>query len=897
MRIKNILIFAVMALIAGLPMCAKAETVTSTAAGTATTTVTSSLPDLMVTSTGLTMNKKTVKGGDSVILKAYIKNIGSLKAANFKIRFLLNGLKIFEKTISFLAKSAGMTQQFSYLLPPNMYGPQTFSALLDPEQLMAELREDNNSAEKIITVDKAQRDLYFEFVKPAPLKPRVGQQVTWTIKVRNAGNAAVQNVKVFFYADNTSDMPTATYTIKSLSAKAATVKSIKWTVPADIGTATGYSVRATVDPDNQYDETNEANNTKIYNLSLTAPDLSMEYDSNSLTKNWPIYKGVTMAQWGKVRNDNVLPVSNVKAGLYYYIGSDITNQVKLAEQNLGTLAKKAAVSFQLSGRLPDSLPLGTLIHEIIKVDADNSIVETNENNNSLEVVRTLTEKPRQVQYPYMRVSVYDEDGNPKNGVVVKITNTASGAVETKTTGVDNFYDSNGNVIFESRPDTANYLIEVSAAGYRAVSQTVPFDRYNDATWERQIYLDKKALLTGTVTGPGGQALSGVKVRVIGLDLEATTDNLGKYGFLLNGGTYTLHFVKSGYTRIIETDKVIAPVSDNVLNKTMTAASVGYVTGAITDDDGAPLVNADIWVNGNLIRVTGSAGTFDFTPSPGSKKITIKKPGYVTIEFNQDVVAGEEYNFTLSMYKPSTDSHAERGANIVSWHQHEGTPANAFFIPEYNVDIWWGLGRIKMGLDYSKSDSGTKATKLTVQVKGLSWDCYRVQGDAEVETSAIDIPITISAGDCSDKQTQIDVYKVAIYSDGQEIWSSPGFWTSASDPMNVTTKVYTLNNLQISWNSDLKVKVWARVQKKAVIGTEGDGSGALSGYHLDKKLITWSPQKPPTTKISTSWSQIGGYFLGILDNPVNIVAGFTDIFTVEQFDQFNMEEVLPENFPS
>ena len=184
----------------------------------------------------------------------------------------------------------------------------------------------------------------------------------------------------------------------------------------------------------------------------------------------------------------------------------------------------------------------------------------------------------------------------------------------------------------------------------------------------------------------------------------------------------------------------------------------------------------------------------------------------------------------------------------------------------------------------------------VNVKGDNWECNKVEGDGAIETSAIDIPLTISAGSCSAKQTQMDVYKVAIESGGQEIWSDEGFWSSASDQLNTNTKVFTFNNQAVTWDSNFKVKMWVRVQKKAVIGTDGDGSGALSGYHLDKKLITWFPQKPPTTKISTSWRQVGGYFLGILDNPVNAVTGFMDMFTVDKFEQYTMDEVLPQNFP-
>jgi hypothetical protein len=330
---------------------------------------------------------------------------------------------------------------------------------------------------------------------------------------------------------------------------------------------------------------------------------------------------------------------------------------------------------------------------------------------------------------------------------------------------------------------------------------------------------------------------------------------------------------------------------------MTPGNTAFMTGNITDDEGNPLYSVDVYVNNTILGMTNQAGKYSINliGAPG-KKITFKKPGFVNTELTEDITGGLEYNYDLVMYKPNTANHVERGTNIVSWHQHEGTPANAYWIPEYNVDIWWGLGNVKMGMDFNKSGNTTKISKLVVNVHGREWECNRVEGEGEVETSAIDIPITIAAGSCSGKQTQMDVYKVAIESGGMEVWSDSSFWTSASDPVNTGTKVFTLNNIPVVWDNDLKVKLWTRVQKKAVIGTDGDGAGALYGYHLDKKLITWYPQKPPTTKISTSWKQVGGYFLGILDNPVNAITGFTDMFTVDQFNQYTMEEVLPQNFP-
>jgi hypothetical protein len=299
----------------------------------------------------------------------------------------------------------------------------------------------------------------------------------------------------------------------------------------------------------------------------------------------------------------------------------------------------------------------------------------------------------------------------------------------------------------------------------------------------------------------------------------------------------------------------------------------------------------------MLGTTAANGHFNLNILAGNnKKFTFKKPTFVNTEFTETIVAGNEYNYDLVMYKPSTANHVERGTNIVSWHQHEGTPANSFFIPEYNVDIWWGMGHVKMGMDFNKSNSQTKISKLVMNVRGDDWECNKVEGEGSIETSAIDIPITIAAGSCSGKKTQMDVYKVAIESGGQEVWSDSSFWSSASDPINSKSKVFTIDNLPVTWDANLKVKMWVRVQKKAVVGTDGDGAGALYGYHMDKKLITWYPQKPPTTKISTSWKQVGGYFLGILDNPVNAITGFMDIFTVDKFEQYTMEDVLPQNFP-
>jgi hypothetical protein len=327
---------------------------------------------------------------------------------------------------------------------------------------------------------------------------------------------------------------------------------------------------------------------------------------------------------------------------------------------------------------------------------------------------------------------------------------------------------------------------------------------------------------------------------------------------------------------------------------MSAGTVGYFEGFITNDGGEGLSNVDIKANDSTIASTNDNGEFSFDSPQGVKTFKFSEPGYVDVRFGEDVVAGHEYYASFIMYPPSTANHVERGTNIISWHQHEATPEHA--ISDFSVDVWWGLGRINMSMDYDTSSSNTRITKLTVGVEGLQWECNRVEGAGDIETSAIDIPIKIAAGGCDSPLTRMDVCKIAIYSDGAEIWSDNNNWNSGQGAGNDKGQSYTFDNLSIDWNSDFQIKMWLMVQQKSGVTNEGEGSGALYGYHLDKKLITWYPQKPATTTISTSWEQVGSYLWGIVENPLNAVLNFTDLYTVEENNQYTMEEVLPADYP-
>ncbi len=844
-------------------------------------------PDLQITATDLKITPASYKGGDKITLKATVANNGTLKASNIKVKFFFNGVEIYSKNITSISKKSKNTVNYQYTLPLNFLGTAVFRAVADPDNTIAESDENNNAAEMNANVSQAKMDLLVDSVKTSNSKPKVGQNVSIQVKVKNTGDTKALNVKLDVYLGDNAGTPNFTMNIPSINKNSVSSKSFSWIVPNNIS-GTNYKIRAVVDMNNTITETNELNNEKTYLLNLTAPDLAL---TGQFVPRFT-YAGLNSIMHVRLSNNNVTAIQNVKVGLFYYLPGQAANPIKIGEENVGPIAKNWYKDVNLAGKIPTTVPIGTTVVFMAKADYEGVIPETNESNNKLEYLISIISQPQQLACPCLYIVVNDEEGKPLNGATVKLNNS-----ESKLTGEDKVHAGNGYVIYENRPNSANYSLSITYPNYRPISQTLNFNKNSEETTYFNYQMDKKALLTGQVKNLAGLPLQWTNVRIEGIGIDTLTDAQGKYGFLLNGGTYTIRFSHEGYNRIIESNFAVAPLSTKTLDKTMTPGTLAYFSGRVTDDEGNGLYSTDVYVNGTMIGTTAQDGRFSFNIiAADNKKFTFKKPGYVNTEFTENVVAGNEYNYDLVMYKPSTANHVERGANIVSWHQHEGTPANAYFIPEYNVDIWWGMGNVKMGMDFNKSDNQTKISKLVINVRGDSWECNKVEGEGSIETSAIDIPITIAAGSCSTKKTQMDVYKVAIESGGQDIWSDTGFWSSASDPMNSKSKVFTFDNIPVAWDNNFKVKMWVRVQKKAVIGTDGDGAGALYGYHMDKKLITWFPQKPPTTKVSTSWRQVGGYFLGILDNPVNAVTGFTDIFTVDKFEQYTMEDVLPQNFP-
>ncbi|NTV89012.1 MAG: hypothetical protein HGA22_01400 [Clostridiales bacterium] len=864
--------------------------------------------DAGITDAGVTHtpSNKIIMAGQNITLKSLVHNYGTEVIKNIKVEYYINTKPQLEGATLLKSRttSASINSGKDYTLTDTLTVPaavtenQVVIVWLDPGNLIEESNEANNTAFHSVPVTALTKDISVEVLKPSVNNPEIGQSINWQVKITNFGNSTAGSFGVGFYWDESAGTPSQSIIVNSLAKGASTVRSFRWTVPAGLPYAINYPVRVKADFNDEVNETNEVNNTRTCGINIKAPDLSTT-DTDLFFKSSGVYAGKFFRLSANIRNSDLLPVKSAKASLLYYIQGSASNTLtKLVDVELGAFNRGETKTVDIySPALPAAVTTGTNVALVVVIDADGALFETDEMNNRAVKLVTVMEPPRQVIYPYIKAEVYDGDtGDRLNGATVVLEKTAGGTPETRVTGADTYYYSLGTAIFDNRPATASYKVTISAPGYRTISEQWEFNSSSDidSNWSRYYYLDKKAVLSGKVTSDSTTGLSGVEVRVAGTDIGTVTDSSGNYSLVIYGGTYSIRFTRPGYARKIQ-EQVIQPLSKVTLNSVMPPTTNGYIEGMITTDTGEGLAGVTISNGSASLGTTASDGSFSLTLPAGSYNPVFTKDGYLGINMGGYTVSAGSADFlSFYMFKPSTDSRVEKGTGMFAWHQSVGTPAHSFFIPEYNVDVWWGLGRIKTGMDFSGSGTDTKVSKIDIWLKGLTWEAHKVEGSGDISGSGIDIPITIAAGGVSDYLTRMDVYKVALESNGVEVWCSEDLWSSADGAGNEYSKSFLIpaEYQNVQWDSNLCVKIWLRVQKRSAQFSDGLGSGALSGYYLDRKLIRWYPQRPVTTTVTSTAGQIWSYILDFVENPINAILSLTDLFTVEQTTNYTMEDLLP-----
>lgn len=228
--------------------------------------------------------------------------------------------------------------------------------------------------------------------------------------------------------------------------------------------------------------------------------------------------------------------------------------------------------------------------------------------------------------------------------IVDVTGTISGIVKDKTSGqfIENcqvtlsptgstvFTNSDGRFTFSSlQPGT--YTLTFSKSGYSDQSTTVEVISGKTSTLD--IQMDQKGGISGTVKDRStGKSLENCNVYLSPLGISKTTNSSGRFEYdMLNAGTYTLTFSKSGYNDQTTTIKVKSgQISTCDVQLKPSSADMGSISGIVKDYiTGQFVENCKVSLSpSGVTKGTDADGLYSFNNlQPGAYTLTFSKIGY------------------------------------------------------------------------------------------------------------------------------------------------------------------------------------------------------------------------------------------------------------------------------
>lgn len=325
-------------------------------------------PDITITS--LKADKSSYAGGETITLKAVVRNRGNRSADAFDVSLTATGMEKQIKALSGLEAGGSKTLTYTCTAPSGSSGSSIdFLAYADCDDVVNESNENNNKAETRVSVNAVLPDLTIESVTPESGSVRQGESVSISVVVGNRGNKDVadSDVKLVIGGRVVGTKP-----VESLPAGGNRTIAFSYTAPDD-APAGVLDIVATVDPDNRIRESNETNNTGTNTMEMEArlPDLTIV----------SVMPDPSVLQPGDTAKITVV------------VGNDGDRDVASSEVTL-TIGGKAVASLPLKNlpidrtttlifeyTIPDNMPEGTL-NIVATVDPENSIAEKDETNNT-----------------------------------------------------------------------------------------------------------------------------------------------------------------------------------------------------------------------------------------------------------------------------------------------------------------------------------------------------------------------------------------------------------------------------------------------------------------------------------------------------------------------------------
>jgi hypothetical protein len=225
-------------------------------------------PDLSVTDIQWSAAHSPPQQGEAITFKAVVKNSGTAASPTgvHKVSFRVGGQEV---AVSTLPTSTSLSAGASATLTANStwstaFGTYPVTAVVDPDNAIAEFSDNNNSFTKSLSVSQSPGpDLVVQGISWAPTTPSAGTAVRFTVNVANQGLDATagSSVALNLVIDGSTTLTASHPSYLAAGASAAVTFSGTWT--ASNG---NHTFVATADPANAISEAVESNNSQSSSL-------------------------------------------------------------------------------------------------------------------------------------------------------------------------------------------------------------------------------------------------------------------------------------------------------------------------------------------------------------------------------------------------------------------------------------------------------------------------------------------------------------------------------------------------------------------------------------------------------------------------------------------------------
>lgn len=239
-----------------------------------------------------------------------IKNGGTATASSSTAKYSFNGTS--EGEISIPELSAGSSTSAGFSFTPGNEENINVLVVADSGNTVNESNEENNEMSKVINIKNELPDLKIESISMSPEEPHPGENITFTVTVKNDDYAAAGNSEINYYIKGSNEDYTGVTSVPALAAGESGVGTFFWTS----GNQGQIEIKTVIDPGNVVSESDETNNelTKtatVYEETVSSSDGGNESSESSSSSGGGRSRSSSGGSGGAIVSKE--PASNVYA--------------------------------------------------------------------------------------------------------------------------------------------------------------------------------------------------------------------------------------------------------------------------------------------------------------------------------------------------------------------------------------------------------------------------------------------------------------------------------------------------------------------------------------------------------------------------------------------------------